>query len=50
VLLTLGNPAGVRVELDGRPFELPGDRERVVRDLRIDRGTLAGRRPPDSTR
>ncbi|HSM12513.1 MAG TPA: RodZ domain-containing protein [Thermoanaerobaculia bacterium] len=50
VLLTLGNPAGVRVELDGRPFDLPGDRDRVVRDLRIDRGTLAGRRPPDSTR
>jgi cytoskeleton protein RodZ len=50
VLLTLGNPAGVRVEVDGRSLELPGGGDRVVRDLRIDRGTLAGTRPAETSR
>jgi len=37
VLLTLGNARGVRVEVDGRPFTLPANAARVVRDLRIER-------------
>ena len=48
VLLTLGNVPGVRVEVDGRPFPLPANATRVVRDLRIDReavSRLAGSGP-----
>jgi len=41
ILLTLGNVPGVRVEVDGRPFPLPTDSARVVRDLRIDRDAVA---------
>ncbi|MCB1007973.1 MAG: helix-turn-helix domain-containing protein [Acidobacteria bacterium] len=37
VLLTLGNAAAVRVEVDGRPFALPTGASKVVRDLRIER-------------
>jgi len=37
VLLTLGNAAAVRVEVDGRPFALPTGSSKVVRDLRIQR-------------
>lgn len=48
VLLTLGNSPGVRVEVDGRPFALPESSLRVVRDLRIDRATVAG--PPPTLR
>lgn len=43
VLLTLGNARGVRVEVDGRPFLLPSNAARVVRDFRIDRASPAGR-------
>lgn len=43
--LTLGNADAVRIEVDGRPFPLePG--QRVVRNLRIDRSTLAGSSSP----
>jgi hypothetical protein len=48
VLLTVGNIAAVRVEVDGRPFPLGGSDARVVRDLRIDResvGRLTGGTP-----
>jgi cytoskeleton protein RodZ len=45
VVLTLGNAPAVRVEVDGRPVELPLD-GRVVRDFRIDRRTgNSGRQP-----
>lgn len=37
VLLTLGNAAAVRVEVDGRPYPLPFGPSKVVRDLRIER-------------
>jgi cytoskeletal protein RodZ len=42
ILLTLGNARGVRAEVDGRPFPLPADPARVVRDLRIERAAPAG--------
>jgi cytoskeleton protein RodZ len=48
VLLTVGNVAAVRVEVDGRPFPLGASDARVVRDLRIDResvGRLTGGTP-----
>ncbi len=36
VALTLGNPGGVRIEVNGRPFEMPTFRPgRVARDIRI---------------
>ncbi len=44
VLLTLGNARAVAVEVNGRPFPLPANATRVVRDLRIDRTTVAA--PP----
>lgn len=47
VLLTLGNARGVRVEVDGRPFTLPTNAARVVRDLRI--GRPAATDPPAAT-
>jgi hypothetical protein len=34
VLLTLGNASGVRIEVNGQPFEIAGGGE-VVRDLEI---------------
>jgi cytoskeletal protein RodZ len=37
VMLTLGNAAAVRVEVDGRPFDLGSPPGQVVRDLVIDR-------------
>jgi cytoskeletal protein RodZ len=43
VLLTLGNARGVRVEVDGRPFTLPTNSARVVRDLRIERAPPGAR-------
>lgn len=41
VSLTLGNAPAVRVEVNGKPFPLSTRDSRVVRDLRIDRSTLA---------
>jgi RodZ C-terminal domain len=41
VLLTLGNAAAVRVEVDGRPYPLPVGPSKVVRDLRIERPAVA---------
>lgn len=41
VLLTLGNSAAVRVEVDGRPYPLPIGPSKVVRDLRIERPPTA---------
>ena len=37
-MLTLGNAPAVRVEVDGRPLDLPMD-GRVVREFRIDRAS-----------
>jgi cytoskeleton protein RodZ len=37
IVLTLGNAPAVRAELNGRPFQLPNDGSRVVRELRIER-------------
>jgi cytoskeleton protein RodZ len=45
VSLTLGNAPAVRVEVNGRPFPLSTRESRVVRDLRIDRSTLAPQAP-----
>jgi cytoskeletal protein RodZ len=45
VLLTLGNARAVRAEVDGRPFPLPTEAGRVVRDLRIERAAPAGAAP-----
>lgn len=36
VLLTLGNPGGVRVEVNGRPYDFSYTRNRIVRNLDID--------------
>jgi cytoskeletal protein RodZ len=36
VLLTLGNPSGVRVEVNGRPYSFPFTENRIVRNLEID--------------
>lgn len=36
VLLTLGNPGGVRVEVNGAPYEFDFSDSRIVRDLAID--------------
>jgi len=41
VLITLGNAAGVTIEVNGRPYVLPRGSTRVVRELRIDRTTAA---------
>jgi len=40
VLLTFGNARAVAVEVNGRPFPLPANATRVVRDLRIDRASV----------
>ena len=47
VVLTLGNAPAVRVEVDGRPVELPTLGTRVVREFRIDRDSI-GPVPPDT--
>jgi cytoskeleton protein RodZ len=47
VVLTLGNAPAVRVEVDGRPLELPLAGTRVVRDFRIDRTGIAPASPAD---
>ena len=36
VLLTLGNPGGVRVEVNGRPYDFSYTQNRIVRNLEID--------------
>jgi cytoskeletal protein RodZ len=36
VLLTLGNPGGVRVEVNGRPYDFSFPQNRIVRNLEID--------------
>lgn len=36
VLLTLGNPSGVRVEVNGRPYDFSYTENRIVRNLEID--------------
>ena len=38
VSLTLGNPAGVRLEVNGEPYELDVAPGRVARDVVIDIG------------
>jgi len=43
VLLTLGNAPAVRVEVDGEPYALAREGSRVVRELRIDRGSVERR-------
>ncbi len=48
VLLTFGNARAVAVEVNGRPFPLPANATRVVRDLRIDRTSVPA--PPDVAR
>jgi cytoskeletal protein RodZ len=45
VLLTLGNAGAVRIEVNGRPFPLPGQPGEVVRDLRIDLASIAAAAP-----
>jgi cytoskeleton protein RodZ len=45
VSLTLGNAPAVRIEVNGRPYPLAAQDSRVVRDLRIDRTTLAAPGP-----
>jgi cytoskeletal protein RodZ len=46
VLLTLGDPQAVRIEVNGRPFALPGGASRVVRDLRIEAEPRPQPEPP----
>lgn len=46
ILLTLGNAPAVRAEVDGEPYALAREGTRVVRELRIDRATVAERRTP----
>jgi hypothetical protein len=36
VLLTVGNPGGVRVEVNGVPYGFPYTQNRIVRNLEID--------------
>lgn len=36
VLLTLGNPGGVQVEVNGRPYDFSSNGNRIVRNLEID--------------
>lgn len=43
VLLTLGNPSGVQITVDGLAWSPPSGTGRVVRELRIDRGSVSGR-------
>ena len=45
VLLTLGNPEGVRIEVNGTLFTPPVRPGRVARDIRIDLNTGAGAAP-----
>src|SRR3989304_817457 len=42
VVLTLGNPAAVSVEVNGRPFALPPTAGQILRDLRIELATVPG--------
>ncbi|MEZ5314456.1 MAG: helix-turn-helix domain-containing protein [Thermoanaerobaculia bacterium] len=48
VVLTLGNASAVAVELNGKPYPLPRNATRVVRDLRIDRRAIG--ETPDAAR
>lgn len=48
VVLTLGNASAVAVELNGKPYPLPRNSTRVVRDLRIDRRAIG--ETPDAAR
>lgn len=45
LLVNIGNPAGVEVQVNGRPFDLPGAPDRPARDVLIDLETY-GRPPP----
>ncbi len=40
VVLTIGNPGGVRLEVNGRPYELSTPPGRVARDVEIDLDTV----------
>ena len=42
VVLTLGNPEGVRIEVNGHPFPLQAPAGKVLHDLRIDLETAKG--------
>lgn len=50
VLLTLGNPGGVRVEVNGQPYALEFREGRVARDLRIDLSSLEERQAEEQER
>ncbi len=42
ILLTLGNPEGVKIEVNGHPFALQAPPGKVLHDLRIDLATAKG--------
>lgn len=42
VLLTLGNPGGVRVEVNGLPYDFTYNQNRIVRNLEIDLALVEG--------
>jgi cytoskeletal protein RodZ len=49
-IVALGNARGVRMSVNGRPWPLPDNESRVVRNLRIDRAALAAPGGPGAAR